>query len=112
MALISERCDRSKARPLRAPQDSVNDLALNQATQKRNVPRGIQQVHEPATWIEQLCRGLTGGHGRTVRQRLSRLNLLSAQKLPDYRHFELEHETEIGHVLTCLDDVADDWQIE
>src|SRR6266496_1315573 len=27
--------------------DSVNDLALNQAAQKGNVLRGIQQVHEP-----------------------------------------------------------------
>src|SRR5271157_4183626 len=41
-----------------------------------------------------------------------RLNLLPAQKLADYRHFELEHETEKGHLLACLDYVADDWQIE
>ena len=45
MALISERGNRSKTCPLRPPEDSVDDLALNQSTEKGNVLRGVQQVH-------------------------------------------------------------------
>src|SRR6266478_3018609 len=90
LALISQRGNRPKAPPLTSLEDSVDDLALNQATQKGNVLRGVQQVHEPTACIEQLRRGLAGGHRRTIRRRLRRLNLLSAQKLSDYGHFELE----------------------
>jgi len=32
----------------------------------------------------------------------------SAQKFPDDGHFELEQKTEIGHLFTCLDHLADD----
>ena len=48
----------------------------------------VQQVQEAAAGIEQLRRGLTGRHGGTVRRRLSRLNLLSAKKFPDYGYIE------------------------
>jgi hypothetical protein len=72
----------------------------------------VQQVHEPAAGIEQLGRGRTGDHGGSVRRRLRRRNLPSAKTFSDYWHIELEHETEIGHLLACLDHVADDWQIE
>ena len=39
VALISQRCNRSQPRALRSAQDSVDDLALNQSAQKRNVSR-------------------------------------------------------------------------
>ncbi len=42
VALISESCNRAKARPLRPAKNSVNDLALNQAAEKRNVLRGVR----------------------------------------------------------------------
>ncbi len=112
VALISQRGNRSQSRALRSPQDSVDDLALNQSAQKRNVLRDVQQIDEPAARIEQFRCRLTGRHSRSFRRRLSRLNLLSAQKLSDYGHFEFQHETEIRHRLTCLDHIADHWQVE
>ena len=77
---------RAEARPLHATKDPVDDLALNQATEKGNVRRRVQQVHEPAACTEEFHRGLTGRHARTVRRRLSHLNLLPAEKFPDDRH--------------------------
>src|SRR5258706_16347263 len=88
------------------------NLALNQAAKIRNVLRGVQQVDEPTACIEKLRRGLTSSNGRRVRRRLRRLNLLSAQNLSDYWHFELEDAAEIGRLLTWFNDLADDWQIE
>ena len=82
VALLSQRCNRSKACPLRAPKDSVDDLALNQATEKGNVLRGVQQIHEPGACTQEFDRNLIGRHGRTVRRRLSDLNFLAAEKLP------------------------------
>src|SRR5260370_36439757 len=92
VALISQRCNRSKACSLRTAKDSVDDLALNQATEKGNVLRRAQQVHEAAACIEKFHRGLTDRHARTVRRRLSHLNLLSTEKLSDHRHFEFERQ--------------------
>ena len=90
----------------------MDNLALNQAAQKRNVLRGIEQVDEPTAGVEQLRRGLTGSHGRTVRRRPSRRNLLSAQKLSDYGNFELEHQAEIARLFTRLDHSTDDRQVD
>src|SRR6266571_3652982 len=112
VALISQRCNASKARPLRPPKDSVNDLALNQAAQKRNVPWGIQQVQEPATCIEEFHCGFTGRHGRTVRGRLSHLNLFPAEKFPNHGHFEFQRHRQTGRLFTGLSDLADYRQIE
>ena len=112
VALISQRCNRSKARSLRPSKDSVDDLALNQAAEKGNVLRRVQQVHQPAACAEKFRRGLTRRHGRTVRRRLSHLNLLPAEKLPDHGHFELERHRQAGRLFTCLDHLADDRQID
>ncbi len=68
VALISQRSNRLKARPFRSPEDSANDLALNQSTQKGNVLRGIQQVHESATCTEEFHRGFTRSPWRDCRR--------------------------------------------
>src|SRR6266568_4202159 len=47
-----QRCNRSKTCPLGPPEDSVDDLALNQSTEKGNVLRGVQQVQEPTACVE------------------------------------------------------------
>ena len=41
----------------------------------------------------------TGRHGRTVRRRLSHLNLLAAEKFPDHGHFEFQRHRETGRLL-------------
>src|SRR5271168_88652 len=109
MALIAKRGNGAKARAFRSAEDAIDNLALNQATQKGNVLGGVQQVQEAAAGIEQLGRGLAGGHGGTFRRRFLRENLVPAEKFSDYLHIELEHETEVGHLLTGLDHVADHW---
>src|ERR1035441_5648780 len=57
-------------------------------------------------------RGLTGRHARTVGRRLTHLNLLPAEKFPDYGHFEFERQGQAGRLFTCLDHPADDRQID
>ena len=37
------------------------------------------------------------------RRRLSDVNLLAAEKLPDNGHFEFERHRETGRLFTCLD---------
>src|ERR1035441_9057424 len=112
VALLSQRGNRPKACSLRTLKDSVDDLALNQATKKGNVPRRVQQVHEPAACTEEFHRGPTGRHARIVRRRLSHRNLLPVEKLSDHRHFEFERQGQAGHLFTCLDHAADDRQID
>ena len=112
VALLSQRCNRSKACSLRTAEDSVDDLALNQATEKGNVLRRVQQVHEPAARTKKFHRGLAGSHARTVRRRFSHLNFFPAEKFPDYGHFEFERQRQAGRLFTCLDHPADDRQID
>ncbi|HEY4045742.1 MAG TPA: hypothetical protein VGM27_02655 [Acidobacteriaceae bacterium] len=85
---------------------------MNQATEKGNVLRRAQQVHEAAACIEEFHGGLTDSYARTVRPRLSHLNLLSAEKLSDHRHFEFERQRQAGHRFTRLDHPADHRQVE
>src|ERR1039458_4185567 len=44
LAPLSQGCNRAKARSLRTAKDPVDDLALNQAPEKGNVPRRVQQA--------------------------------------------------------------------
>jgi hypothetical protein len=62
VALISQRCNRSKALALRPPKDSVNALTLNQSTQKGNFLRVTQQVDEPTARAEEFHCGFAGRH--------------------------------------------------
>src|ERR1019366_9908010 len=112
VALISQRCNRSKARPFRPPKNSVNDLALNQTTQKGNVLRSIQQVHEAAASTQEFHCDFTGRHRGTVRGCLCRLNLVPAEKFSDHGHFEFQRHRKTGCFLTGLDDLTDDRQIK
>lgn len=66
MALVAGRCDGTKTSAIRSGQDSVNDLALNQAAQKRDVLRSGQQIDQAAAGAEEAGRYLTGQHRRCV----------------------------------------------
>src|SRR5450755_310539 len=112
MALISQRCNRPKARPLGSPQNSVDNLALNEPTEKRNILGSVQQLNEPAACTEQFNRGLTRSHRWPVGRCLRYLNVLSAEELPDNRHFKLEQQAEKGDIFTRFDHLADDRQID
>ena len=112
MALISERGDGSKASALRSAQNSIDDFALDQVAEKWNVLRSVQQIYETAASVEELGCGLAGGHGRICGGRLRRMNLFPAQEFSNHGHFELEYESEIGHLFAGFNHVADDGQIE
>jgi hypothetical protein len=58
VALISERGNRAQARSLGSTQNSVDNLALNQAAQNGDVLWSVEQLHKPATRIKQLGRRL------------------------------------------------------
>ena len=48
----------AQARSHASLQDAIDDLALYQATQKRNVLRMIQQIHQAAACVQEFRRGL------------------------------------------------------
>src|SRR5271165_304633 len=98
MALISKCCNRPQARSLRSTQDSVDDLALNQATEKGNVLWAVEQVEQATAGAEKFHGGLTSGHRGTFRGRLGDLDFLTAEKLPNHRHFQFDRQSETGDV--------------
>src|SRR5579871_992994 len=103
MTLLSQCGNRAKACSLSTAEDAVDDLALNQATEKRNVLRRLQQIHKPAACAQKFYRGLPGGHRRIVIWRLRHLNFFPAEKLPDDRHSEFERQRQARHFFTCFD---------
>jgi len=66
VAPLSQRGNRSKACSLGAARDPVDDLALNQAAEKRNVLRRVEQVNQPAANTGKWRSGLTGRHAGTA----------------------------------------------
>jgi hypothetical protein len=112
VALLSQRGDRPQARAFGATQDPVNDLALNQAAEKRNVLRAAEQVHEAAAGAEELRRGFAGGHCRAAGSRFRHRNFLTAEKLSHHGHLELERQNQAGLRLARIDHAADHRQID
>lgn len=90
MALLSECRNRAQILSLRATQQSINDLPLNQAAEKWNVLRRIKQVHEPGTCVKKINRTDTDGHAASVRGFPAQMKLLLRKYLPYCRHFEFE----------------------
>ena len=70
MALISERGDGPEACAFRSAENSVDDFALNKLTEKRNVLRRVEQIHEAAAGIEKFGCRFARGHGGICGRRL------------------------------------------
>src|SRR5277367_5578372 len=79
VALISQRGNRSKTRPLRSAKNPINYFALNQTAQKRNIQRSIQQIYEPAASAEEFRCRFPDRHGRTVSRHFRHSNLFTAE---------------------------------
>src|SRR6476469_6171736 len=108
MSLCSYCCFRTEACSLSGAKDSIDDLALNQGAKKRNVLRRLQEVDQAAACTEEADRRLTCRHRSGLRRRVGYLNLLAAEELTDYVHFELERQRQAGHRFTCFYDTAHD----
>src|SRR5438270_884367 len=65
VALISYSGNRSQPLPFWTSEYPVNDLALNQRTEKGNVLRRVQQVDETTKCSEELRRSLSYRHRRS-----------------------------------------------
>jgi hypothetical protein len=76
VALISQRGNRTKACALRSARDSVDYFALDQAAQKRNVLRRVEQVDEPAAAIVDSATSKITVQGERYPEKLQRMTSL------------------------------------
>src|SRR5690348_12176107 len=81
VALISERCHCAQARSRTSPEDSVDNFALDQAAQKRNVLRPLQQIQQAAACVQKFRCCLADRHSRAARQGLLDMNFLASEQL-------------------------------
>ena len=97
---------------IESTEPSINDLALDEATQKRNIPWTRQQIDQPTTGAEQSSRDLTGHHGGCMRRKLGQVDFFPAEKFADQWHFKLERQSEKGLRFAGFDNLADNWQVD
>ena len=83
MALLAERGDGAEMLSLRAAQQAVDDFALDEAAEKWNVLRRIEQIDEPRTCAEQFERSDADGHAAGVGGFVAQMKFLLGENLAD-----------------------------
>src|SRR5205085_11360571 len=97
--------------PLWSTQDSIHDLAFEEAAQERDVLRIRQQVEQPAARAEELLCDRTNGHGRTIRRHVKHVELLAAEELTNNRDIQLKRDGKTGRLVACFGHSGYGWQI-
>src|SRR5579871_2389627 len=106
MAQIPTRRDRAQTVTLRRSEDTINDLALDEWAQERNVFGRVENLDQPDRSAEQRCRRLTDSEPMAMQNLYGFGEVFPAEHLADHRQVEPEEHREKRHFFGRLDNLA------
>jgi hypothetical protein len=112
VALVARGRDGAEAAAFGAAQDAVDDFALNEGAEKRDVLRFVEEIDEAAASVEKFGSDLAGDHGAAVGRSFGDLDFFLTEKFADDGHVEFERHGEAGLGFASFDDLADDGEVD
>jgi hypothetical protein len=106
MAEIARGCDGAEAFSLRSSENAVDNFALDQMAQERDVLRGFKKIDQPGAGVEQTDRRLPYSNSARLSGDRKFRKIFSAGDLPHGRHIEAQKHGEQGDFFRSFDDLT------